>query len=746
MTTAETGGRHGVYQACGMSNPGFGYNTRQTMTGISSFLSGLRKVKIRGILVESLLFLGIYVLTLLILAPDAPIRPLVENLARLASTLTGALLILFSLTGLKPEARPAWFTLALALFAWLAADIANTFHLFLPGSGKPFFSIADALNLCAYLFAALALLGYPFESRYAPTRFRFILDAIISSGVVVALGWMLLAPPAMSSSYSRLTMLALAAYPLADMILLMVLSNVSLVSLMPRRTAAFLGAGLAAFAISDYAHSSLALLGAFQPGTLVSLGWVCGTLLMGLGAVFEREQNNRADLPSWETPETGIQAQKALPLALVLVLFWYVLSDWRLRGEFSPFGVWTSVALGLMLVARLGIRIGEVELQKYWELFKNLADPAFICDMNGNILLGNPAFHQLGKSRQDTLGVIFEGLPVKSLRTLFTEKNNREVKIETTLRGSGTPFLLSLSRVTADSRRNLAAGVAYNLSEQKRQRDEIQSAYDELQSLHQQLERLNSSLEQIVEQRTASLQDAYRRLEDQNRELQALDRLKSDFVSMVSHELRNPLNNLGGGLELLLARRKSQAADQETLALMQAEIRRLTRFVENILNVSAIEAGRLVLRCKPLSLDMVMSRVTRNFKSPDGNCRLQSNLPPNLPRVRAEQDALESVLSHLLDNALKYAPEGAVQVSAEAYDCNVRIAVRDFGPGIPEEKRSLLFGRFQRLDASDSQDVYGYGLGLYLSRRLLQAMDSDLAFDAPLDGGARFTFSLKAVE
>ena len=69
--------------------------------------------------------------------------------------------------------------------------------------------------------------------------------------------------------------------------------------------------------------------------------------------------------------------------------------------------------------------------------------------------------------------------------------------------------------------------------------------------------------------------------------------------------------------------------------------------------------------------------------------------------------------------------------------------ITDTGPGIPEEKRSLLFQRFQRLDAKDSQSVYGYGLGLYLSQRLLQAMHSDLAFDAPPQGGARFFFFLK---
>ena len=112
----------------------------------------------------------------------------------------------------------------------------------------------------------------------------------------------------------------------------------------------------------------------------------------------------------------------------------------------------------------------------------------------------------------------------------------------------------------------------------------------------------------------------------------------------------------------------------------------------------------------------------------------------------AEQNALESVLRHLVDNAIKYAPDGPVTVSAVQQIGQVRVEVRDFGPGIPEDKRNLLFERFQRLDAKDSQSIYGYGLGLYLSRRLLNEMGSTLTFDAPADGGARFTFSLKVAK
>ena len=118
-------------------------------------------------------------------------------------------------------------------------------------------------------------------------------------------------------------------------------------------------------------------------------------------------------------------------------------------------------------------------------------------------------------------------------------------------------------------------------------------------------------------------------------------------------------------------------------------------------------------------------------------------LPLDCPAVLADRVVLESIFNHLLDNALKYAPDSPVVVEAVRIRNRVRVQVTDRGPGIPQAKRRLLFQRFQRLDASDSQSVYGYGLGLYLSRRMLQAMQSDLAFEAPAEGGARFYFLLK---
>ena len=549
---------------------------------MQTLLKRIRSLRVdrRGILIESLVFVVIYAFLMIVLPQDAPARAFAENLAILTASLTAAILIFISLPALTSATRPAWVMLALALLTWALADFARTFYLLI---GTPFFSFApDVINLVAYVLAAYGLLRYPSESRYVPTRFRLVLDAVLSSGAVATMGWLMLVRPVLSAPGAGLFGVVIASYPIADMILLMLLFSISLSSLMPRMTAIFLGIGLVAFTISDYAYSSLALFSS-NPVGLIGLGWLVGPLLMGIGAVFQKFEQGKP-IASIRQTDTGLSAQfqRVLPVALVLVLLWYVLMDWRLRGIFSNVGLWMSLVLGLMLVVRLGIRAGEAELNNYWQLFKNLGDPAFICTLTGKIILSNPAFHQLETSLigEQTLFSVFADLPDTALETVSDEKSTETLEVNVNLDARKTPYLLSLNPVVTESRQILIAGVAHDLSEQIQQRNVIQKAYDELHIVHRQLEELNVGLERKVAERTATLMDAYKRLEEQNKVLQELDQLKSDFVSMVSHELRNPLNNLGGGLELLLARPKGREAEKGALVLMQAEVQRLTRFVE----------------------------------------------------------------------------------------------------------------------------------------------------------------------
>jgi signal transduction histidine kinase len=316
--------------------------------------------------------------------------------------------------------------------------------------------------------------------------------------------------------------------------------------------------------------------------------------------------------------------------------------------------------------------------------------------------------------------------------------------------GGHFPAYLALRPLEGEtSNHAVLAGTAHDLTEQKRQQAELRQAYEQVTAAQQALQALNFQLEHKVVEKTASLSEAYERLSQQNQALQALDRLKSEFVSLVSHELRAPLTNIAGGIELALMRPEALPPPaRETLALVQAEIERLTQFVEAILDLSALEAGRLPLYPAPLALESAVSTVRAKFAaarlSSPNSARLHFDLPPDLPPALADERGLTSVLFHLLDNALKYAPEGAVEVTGWVERGQIFVAVTDHGPGISPKAAGLIFEKFQRLNSGDAQAVYGHGLGLYMVRRLLQAMAGDVRWEPAPGGGARFVFWLPA--
>ena len=315
--------------------------------------------------------------------------------------------------------------------------------------------------------------------------------------------------------------------------------------------------------------------------------------------------------------------------------------------------------------------------------------------------------------------------------------------------GSHFPAYLALRPVQGEgSARAVLAGTAHDLTEQKRRQTELSQAYEQVTAIQQALQSLNLQLEERVAEKTASLSDAYERLSEQHQALQALDRLKSEFVSLVSHELRAPLTNIAGGIELALMRPESLAPPaRETLTLVQAEIQRLTQFVETILDLSALEASRMPLYPAPLALESAVATVRAKFAAQPNSpasARLRFDLPRDLPLVVADERGLTSVLFHLLDNALKYAPEGTVELTGWVEGGLVYVAVTDHGPGISPKAADIIFEKFQRLNSGDAQAVYGHGLGLYMVRRLLQAMDGDVRFEPAPEGGARFIFWLPA--
>ena len=256
--------------------------------------------------------------------------------------------------------------------------------------------------------------------------------------------------------------------------------------------------------------------------------------------------------------------------------------------------------------------------------------------------------------------------------------------------------------------------------------------------------RLNSELQQRVEERTQELKQKADALETANLELQKLDQIKSEFVSLVSHEFRAPLTNMQGALELMGDNCVTvNSTCNRMLGIVNAEVNRLGRLVEDVLNVSRIEVGELKLICEEVNAATLVNQVLEEFTARKVRRKLHYLSESSQSILWADPDRLHQVIANLIDNAVKYSPENSeVTVSMELQGEEGVLSVSDHGPGIPVEEQSHLFKKFSRFDSKDDKETYGYGLGLYLSRRLIEAMNGRIWVESRLGHGATFRFAL----
>jgi len=269
-----------------------------------------------------------------------------------------------------------------------------------------------------------------------------------------------------------------------------------------------------------------------------------------------------------------------------------------------------------------------------------------------------------------------------------------------------------------------------DISQRKRREEEIQ--------------RLNESLNAQVAERTKELDEKIEQLARANKDLQSLDQVRTEFVSLVSHQLRAPLTNMSGAVEHI---RVGCGVHNPTcgrmLEILDQQTTRLDRLVEGILSTARIESGELTIHREPISILPLLRQVIDHFRARRTGRTIQLTQKPGLPLAYADRDRVAEVVSNLLDNADKYSPDGKeIQISVRADQEEICVSVRDFGPGIPPDDIERLFEKFYRLDSSDSQNAYGYGLGLYVCRRMVDAQAGHIWAENHPAEGAVFSFTL----
>jgi signal transduction histidine kinase len=226
-----------------------------------------------------------------------------------------------------------------------------------------------------------------------------------------------------------------------------------------------------------------------------------------------------------------------------------------------------------------------------------------------------------------------------------------------------------------------------------------------------------------------------------------LDRMKSDFISIVSHELKTPLTSIKGFLRLLTAERVGSITDKQRhyLEIVEKQSESLTTLIDDLLDLSKIEAGIIEVRHEPVALADVVGGVVQQLDNmaQEKDISLLIRIPSNLPEIDGDSERLLQVFMNLIHNAVKFTPHGGkveVKASAMGKDCLVKVA--DNGIGISQQDLQRIFQKFYQVDSSSTRQQSGTGLGLAITKQLVTAHGGDLWVSSIKGGGTTFSLTL----
>ncbi len=251
-------------------------------------------------------------------------------------------------------------------------------------------------------------------------------------------------------------------------------------------------------------------------------------------------------------------------------------------------------------------------------------------------------------------------------------------------------------------------------------------------------------LELNVQERTRQLEEALAHVRD-------LDQKKSEFISAVSHELRTPLTSIKGFASILISGKLGELPEavRDRLEKINKHSDSLVQLINNLLDISRIEAGKTEMKFKPSSLIPLVTNV-QDLLLPqlkDKQIECVASIPHDLPTVDIDTDQIERVLINLVGNAIKFTPvQGTITITAEAAPEQVRVSVKDTGIGLKPEDCQKLFDEFYRVDNTINQNVKGTGLGLSLAKKIVLAHHGNIWVESAYGHGATFFFALPRVQ
>jgi len=425
------------------------------------------------------------------------------------------------------------------------------------------------------------------------------------------------------------------------------------------------------------------------------------------------------------------------------------------------------------------IQITALELEQQINSL-NQASIVSIADANGDIIFANDNFCKISKySREELLGnnhrmlksgkqpaglfiglwkLISEGRTWKG-EILNKAKDGTFYWVDTTI----TPFK------GIDGKIEKYVAIRFDITTTKNQMEELAKQGNELQTQQEELKQMNEELEeqaQNLKQQQEELQMTNEELEEQTqslelknleveiakndieqktKQLEISSKYKSEFLANMSHELRTPLNGL-----LILAKDLSENRNKnlEAIQVESAEIIYksgcdLLVLINEVLDLSKIEAGKMSINIEPVSLKNFTNELIREFKhhAEQKGLKLNSKLDIELPEfIRTDSQRLNQILKNLLSNAIKFTEKGSVSISIDRNtESTVIISITDTGIGIMEDKRLAIFEAFQQAEGGISRKYGGTGLGLSISRELAKLLGGEIKLSSKLNEGSTFS-------
>ena len=382
------------------------------------------------------------------------------------------------------------------------------------------------------------------------------------------------------------------------------------------------------------------------------------------------------------------------------------------------------------------------QYEVYWSpAFNEMSDFVFLLDNESTIINVNDTFVRASKkSRTDIVGkkcyevIHGKGKPIEGCCHRKMMERGANASCEIFEENLGKWIQVSVTPILGDKSEVIGAiHTARDISVQREEAEALKAAHNEMEIQSWGLKKTNEGIRVL-----------YKELEQKNLKLREFDKLKDDFVSMVSHEFKNPLFIIREYLDIILneSGKKIPPKKKQMLTYSKKNVERLLRLVTDLLDLSKIEAGKMDLKMEKVDVEELIREIVPFCKqeAEKKHIKIKDETDKTISPIWGDRDKIHQVIVNLLSNAIKFTPEeGVVTIRLKDTGASIKVEIEDTGLGIEETDSRKIFDKFERITAEKHE---GTGLGLPITKEIVQLHNGDIWVESEIGKGSTFIFTL----